>query len=114
MNKNIYAGKWRDESFKSSDSEGALASAREASLLEYELRILLVFLHLHILIYDQLSAITCYLSLATCPCPLCGAVLAEDAIKSALKDYKLKREKNGASARAKSSPPDAKLARAAA
>lgn len=54
------------------------------------------------------------LSLATCHCAFSATVLAEDAIKSALKDYKLKREKKGASARAKSSPPDMQAAPATA
>jgi Fe-S cluster assembly scaffold IscU len=46
------------------------------------------------------------------PVKLHCSMLAEDAIKSALKDYKLKREKKGASERAKSSPPDVQATRA--
>ena len=57
----IHAGKWRDESFKPGDSEGALAPASEASLLEYEYMYYEYFCTSK-LVYDQCSTISSYLS----------------------------------------------------
>lgn len=98
---NSHAGQWRDESFKSGDCEGALTAAREIALLEYE-HYSRIYCTLHV----------CFAKLGNrYGPPLIRIVLAEDAIKSALKDYRLKREKSAASA--KPLPPDAQPARAA-
>lgn len=91
----VHSGQWCNESHKSIDSEGTLSSSSEASLLEYK----------HFL------DLVCYTYYTVCSYWLClwcshtscnnfflftftAIVLAEDAIKSALKDYKMKREKS--------------------